>query len=285
MNCIKLLACTLCFISSLATGQKKADLKTEPFDLAGIENSVVEIKDNLYACKYEVSNGQYLQFIEFLRISKEFGSIHTAMPDTLNWRDKQTLNELFVARYLRHPDYKNFPVVNINYDAALLFCRKLTDTYNAWPKRKFKKVIFRLPDEEEWERAAQGRKFGADYPWGNKLYENNQLMCNFLQIGDENIVFDTLSRKLIIKNAGDLSNPGTSKQKPPSVMPVDAFSPNGSGLYNVCGNVAEMIVIKGISKGGGWRSPGGDVKVKSRGYYSKSAADLGFRCFMEILEK
>ena len=55
-------------------------------------------------------------------------------------------------------------------------------------------------------------------------------------------------------------------------------------ILAIIGNVSEMIQEKGLSKGGNLRSPGGDVTIKSRSKYKKSAIDLGFRYFMEIIE-
>jgi len=66
---------------------------------------------------------------------------------------------------------------------------------------------------------------------------------------------------------------------------VDSYGGNGFDIYKIGGNVAEMVADKGISRGGGWRSPGYDVRIKSIGIYKGSAFDLGFRCFMEVIEE
>ena len=34
--------------------------------------------------------------------------------DTLVWRDKLGYNEPYVTQYLRHPAYRNYPVVGVN---------------------------------------------------------------------------------------------------------------------------------------------------------------------------
>jgi len=57
------------------------------------------------------------------------------------------------------------------------------------------------------------------------------------------------------------------------------------GLYNMSGNVAEMIQEKGIACGGGWRSCGYDVQITSTEKYDHSDVDLGFRYFIEIVEE
>jgi formylglycine-generating enzyme required for sulfatase activity len=51
------------------------------------------------------------------------------------------------------------PVVGVNWDDALAYCRWLSDQTGE---------EFRLPTEAEWERAARGGREGALYPWGDE---------------------------------------------------------------------------------------------------------------------
>jgi gliding motility-associated lipoprotein GldJ len=53
-----------------------------------------------------------------------------ALPDTLVWRDKLGYNEPFVNGYLRHPAYKNYPVVGISWQQATDYCAWRTDRVN-----------------------------------------------------------------------------------------------------------------------------------------------------------
>ncbi len=255
------------------------------FSFKEIEKSVAKITDSLYAGKYEVSNSLYHFFEMDLITNNKKELLKISRPDTLNWRDKLEYNEPLVELYFRHPAYQNYPVVNISYKAATLFCEWLTEKYNANPKRCFKKVVFRLPSEKEWEKAAKGGNNISIYPWGDRLMQN-KYMCNYKNIGDEFIKYDTLTKKLIIdpdyNTFGVAENLNDATDIP---APVNSYLPNNFGLYNVCGNVAEMVQEKGVSRGGGWKSPGGDVRIKSRAHYMKSSTDLGFRYFMEIIEK
>ena len=53
-----------------------------------------------------------------------------ALPDTLVWRDKLGYNEPFVTHYLRHPAYKNYPVVGVSWIQANDYCIWRTDRVN-----------------------------------------------------------------------------------------------------------------------------------------------------------
>lgn len=277
-------------LSSFAIVSFNPDIKKKEnipeFSIKDIDKSVIQISDSLYAGKYEVSNLQYRFWGNDIIKNNQTDLMNIFLPDTLNWLDKSSYYEPLVEYYFRHPAYQDYPVVNISYEATEKYCEWLTEKYNADPKRHFNKVLFRLPTATEWETAAKGGSEYSRYPWGDRLIQEGKVMCNYMGIGDECINLDTLKNELIIHKIG--SNPGIAgnlNDDADITAPVNSYEPNKFGLYNVCGNVAEMISEKGISRGGGWKSTGGDVRIKSVAAYTKSACDLGFRYFMEIIEK
>ncbi|MEI6851712.1 MAG: SUMF1/EgtB/PvdO family nonheme iron enzyme [Bacteroidota bacterium] len=255
-----------------------------PVTLKEIESSVVKLNDKLYAGKYEVSNRLYLAFEQSLKKAGKTEQLKTAMVDSVNWRDKLAYNEPYVDYYYRHPAYANYPMVNISYDAAQLFCQWLTDWYNADAKRKYKKVVFRLPTESEWVMAAQGGNKGNIYSWGMNLMKDGLWAGNFRRIRDEGLRYDTIKKEIVVDNS-HYGVVGQYDDAADITAPVDAYKPNGLGIFNTCGNVAEMISNKGIACGGGWRSLGGDIRIDSRMSFARSASDIGFRYFMEIVEE
>jgi formylglycine-generating enzyme required for sulfatase activity len=236
-----------------------------------INKSLVKVNTKLYASKYEVSNKIYSDFILALKQKKEYEKLQIAQIDTLRWIDKISYNEPYVKYYHSHPAYLNYPVVNVSYDGAQLFCEWLTETYNNNPKRKFKKVIFRLPTEEEWMYAAHGGNTNTIYPWKENALRNNkgQILFNYKK---------ELSDTMWVE--------GKYIENTDVTAPVKSYWKNNYGIYNMGGNVAEMISEKGITKGGSWREDAEFMKVKNKNKFDGNAqSNIGFRYFMEIVEK
>jgi formylglycine-generating enzyme required for sulfatase activity len=252
--------------------------------LKDFEKSITKTDDKLFMSKYEVTNLQYLAFLESLKDEGKNEIFGKANIDSMRWQDKAAYNTPYIDLYHRHPAYYSYPVVNISCEGAVLFCEWLTGIYNAYEKRKYKKVVFRLPSKEEWIYAARGGLSNNKYPWAGFYltdYKGNA-MCNYRSIGDEWIHHDLENQTLVIlEHSG---NPDRSSASGDITAPVTLYKPNGYGLYNMSGNASEMISEKGIAMGGSYKSPGYDVRIESSETYSHPNTHIGFRFCMEVLE-
>lgn len=259
------------FVVSTTTFNNTTEYK---FDI----KQFVQVKDDLWVSKYEVSNADYRKFIIDVSNSNEALPVLTVLPDTLVWRNDLENTEPFVQYYFRNNSYDNYPVVGVQYEAAKAYCKWLTDQYNQHHHKKLKKVLFKLLSKDEWVFAANKGDTSKVYTWGSGFLQNNrkQYLCNFTHT-----VFklDSITKKYI-------ESPDPNAIRGTTITaPINSFYPNSFGIYNMCGNVAEMIEEKGIAKGGSFLDPGYHVRIASEKKYSKPQADIGFRIAIKIIEQ
>lgn len=246
---------------------------TENFNIKEIDKSMAKVSNNFYASKTEVSNAEYNLFVSALKANDDKALISVAEIDASQWKKAASHYESYAKYYSSHPAYQDYPVVNISHEGAELFCQWLTDEYNKDPKRKFHKVIFRLPSEAEWLLAAKGVDPEAIYPWKGTALQNKKgrYNCNFKRPGEN-----------------EMGQPGELIDGADVTAPVLSYSPNAFGLYNMSGNVAEMLTIKGRTKGGSWLDEAEFIDIDANQSEVDSDAPsptVGFRYFMEVLEK
>lgn len=191
--------------------------------------------DGFWMDQHEVTNAQFSKFIDStnyktvaeLRPKKEWfpadfpdekriaGSAVFVVP-------KAITNKVNVSQWWqyveganwRHPqgptsnikNIMNHPVVHISYQDAL--------TYAQWAGND-------LPTEAQWEYAARGGLGIHDYTWGDDFRPNKQWMAN------------TWQGSFPIKNSAEDGHLLTA--------PVGCYPPNDYGLYDLAGNVWEIV--------------------------------------------
>ena len=102
----------------------------------------------------EVTNLMYMEYLDWLKRifdpnDENYTNIYNgALPDTLVWRNRLGYNETMTNNYLRHPAYKDYPVVGVNWIQAVEFCKWRTDRVNEdiLEKNKYLKKDAKLAD-------------------------------------------------------------------------------------------------------------------------------------------
>ena len=97
---------------------------------------------SFYIDETEVRNIDYLEYLDWIKRhyvnenspfftgTQRLEIYEKALPDTLVWRDKLGENETFLNNYLRHPAYREYPVVGVSWEQANDYCVWRTDRVN-----------------------------------------------------------------------------------------------------------------------------------------------------------
>ncbi|AOR28846.1 gliding motility protein GldJ [Formosa sp. Hel1_33_131] len=88
---------------------------------------------SFYMDETEVTNMMYLEYLDWIKRvyppdNPDYRSIYNgAVPDTLVWRNRLGYSEVMVENYLRHPAYKDYPVVGVSWMQAVEFANWRSD--------------------------------------------------------------------------------------------------------------------------------------------------------------
>jgi formylglycine-generating enzyme required for sulfatase activity len=256
--------------------EKLVFFEVRDFDISGSKFHT----DEFYMSTTEVTNAEYRLFLSDLKAAGEMDRFEMAKIDSTAWRESLTYNEPFVEHYHKHPAYDNYPVVNISYEGALEYCHWMEKKLNSEASPSGQAYEVRLPTKAEWVRAARGNQDYSVYAWGGAALQNAKgcILCNYMYMGDESVTFDAESGEYkVIKGLATMGVAGHLKDNAAITAPVYSYSPSNQGLYNMNGNVAEMVAEQGKAMGGSWRSPGYDVRNESESNFSKPMPTVGFR--------
>jgi formylglycine-generating enzyme required for sulfatase activity len=198
-----------------------------------------------YMTATEVTNGQYQNFLNDLVKQGKTKDYEMAKIDTVFWLKTDVGGAAaFAATYHKQ---KDLPVVNMSKEGAKLYCQWLTEQYRV--KNDYKvSTEFRLPTKSEWEYAARGGINNDLHPWGRLVVKTKAgYLAQF-------------------KVIGQVLGP----------VKVKTFPANNFGLYDMAGNVAEMVSDSNIVKGGSWNSNDEKIQIQSEEPYEVSPT-TGFR--------
>lgn len=220
----------------------------------------------LYISPTEVTNSQYNEFLKEMKQKDSIGYV-CYLPDTNQWQKVMGDAEDYILYYHRHPAYLDYPVVNISHESAKAYCNWLTNKLNKYGSNT---VEVRLPTEKEWEMAAQGNHDGfypwdGDLPWQSEGKNAGKMLANFKRgKGD------------YMGIAGNLNDGADITNK------VQVYPPNSMGVYDMAGNVSEMIATEGVTKGGSWNNRFDELAIKKQQSMDTTSPEIGFRYVVEI---
>lgn len=248
-----------------------------PSGYSVIENDTFSVQ-SFYMSTSEITNFQYQEFLYDLKAKGELEKLEIARVDTMGWSKHFPSLESEDRFYATHPAYRDYPVVNISKEAALLYCD--------WLSNKYKEIYgdhisikFRLPTRAEWIRAARGSFHSQEYAWNDNsiLSTEGEYRANHLAVESQNIRRNPSTGNLEVVPMDDLLTPIYIGDNAMLTARVESYDPNDFGIYDLNGNVSEMIADGDFAVGGSWRSPGYDVRNESIEDFNTSSPTVGFR--------
>jgi len=225
----------------------------------------------------EVSNIEYKTFLFDLLMRNDKAGFLKAKPDQSLWNTiyDQKLGKYFEDVYFSDKAYNDYPVVNVSREGAELYCKWLKEEseYLANEKDLLKEeelqMLFNrsygLPSANDWAYASEAGKLENNYPWNGPYMRNSKgaYLANFC-IAKEKETPGSAAASRHYTSAGVGLGPGQEMLS----CRVDAFKPNAFRLYNMSGNVSELVLDDStgqlLAKGGSWNSPAEELKISSR---------------------
>jgi formylglycine-generating enzyme required for sulfatase activity len=204
--------------------------------------------------RYPVTNGQYKRFVDERGHQLPYITAEAYQHQGFLVHPYHKVKEFLWRQGSFPPGQENRPVVLVSYHDAVSYCR--------WKGEKVR-AKYRLPTEEEWEKAARGTD-GRIFPWGSKWIAENL-------------------------NSGSHSG---------STTPVGGFPLGKSlyGLYDMVGNTFEWTSTpwqaptigsqarKMVLKGCSWDDLPGTCRAAMRHGRPASSKHIliGFRCVSDL---
>lgn len=207
--------------------------------------------DGFYIFETEITNKQYQEFLYSLVKKKNWDALKICRIDSANWNQALNFENTYAFDYHLTSQFAEYPVVNISYDAAKMFCAWLEDRIQA----KVENAVVRLPTEYEWVYAAKGGNPDAEFPWDNTSIKNKKDVefCNYNSPDDGTCLATNYAR---------------------------SYFANAYGLYNMSGNVSEWLNTPGVTKGGSWGSDALQMRIDAKDQFSGTSRPspyIGFR--------
>lgn len=217
--------------------------------------------------KFELTNKIFCSFLNYIHCDS-LGKINRLKVIDLNPKYTKIYYDKATGRFFVLKDFENFPVVNVSWAGASLFCKKMGGS---------------LPSEAEWEYAAKGGvyaiRFYTDLKKSDYAYEYRFSGGNTMaEVG------------WFVDNSDGMC------------QYVGNLNPNQLGLYDMCGNVWEWcydnynkdfykrngdstdpICMNGsgvrVNRGGSWSSDAQYCRITNRNYLDEFDFNpyLGFR--------
>lgn len=263
------------FLSCLFLGCNSSKrLTVNDYHKTVLPPNCVKVSENLFCDQTEISNLQWLEYLfwtkeVFGKNSKEY---LLSLPDTTVWDEFGNCLEGFGSDYLRHPAYRDHPVVGVSQEQVQAFAKWRSD--RVFESRLIKLKVISHDSNQTPENYFTVERFFTEI--------KDTLAVDSKEIYYPHFRLPTLNERSVILNFSDsvdtqyfnncrtkfckkmrLEFPKFISNRKPCDIPKEYdnptikihegwFAETNNAIYNLRGNVSEWTAEKNITVGGGW---------------------------------
>ena len=253
----------------------------------------VEIAPNLYCDQFEISNIDWKEYVYWVK--RVFGDstpeYFASLPDTTVWEKLDSCYHIYKQVYFSHPSYNSYPVVGVSHQQSL--------EYSIWRSdRVFEQLLIRQNKISLDQNLDPKTYFTIDRYYNRTLktiidpelylfYPNYELPSRedraSILISVDSLNFSKLEkcktkkcRDQFVNYPKMQSDIDSCSSAIPMISTGDVQS-NLFPIYNLRGNVSEMLSQPDLQCGGSWNSKRGDVIKNDLQNNLMPSATIGFR--------
>lgn len=267
---------TACTTSNKITADNFHNYETPP--------NGIKISDSLYCDQTEINNLNWMEYMFWNK--KTFGAQSyeyiSTLPDTSVWLETDSCLHSYVKYYLRHPAYRNYPVVGVSQNQAEKFSKWRSDRVFEYLLVKHKVIEFDTAQTRESYFTIE-KYFKCElqnvisdikvhyYPkFRLPSITERQLILAYSDSIDKTGFEKYNSKKCSYYNESYpkiWSNiipcvKDTFKIDPTRAVYMNCTSKKIKPIYNLRGNVNEWTSEVNIATGGGWKDRTEDILLK-----------------------
>ncbi|MCH2224891.1 MAG: formylglycine-generating enzyme family protein [Crocinitomicaceae bacterium] len=248
----------------------------------------------------EVSNLEYRTFLFDLLIQGRKAEFKLAAPSQEKW------TELFGEEmrgmqneYFSDPKFDAYPVCNVSPEGVNMYCKWLTLELNKSDYKKKMKMLLndiRLPHRVEWVKAVSKEGKHLPYPW-----KGDSVLGKYGFFAAANFKLPEVHDSVRVVDPNAITTLGFMGAGSIFVK-ADFHWKEEDGLYNACGNVAELVCETNVSSsdlttrkdgeygtaGGGWMNTAEEIKILNEDLHkgiNEGHPNVGFRVVMTYMKK
>ncbi len=251
------------------------------FNEKSLPPGVALIEDNYYVDRNEVSNIDYREYQYW--VSRVFGMASEEYRATLLDASVLEIEFKLSKDYYSNPRYSEYPVVGVSWEQALAYSKWRTDRVCEMILIEHD-IIDRHPENTAKNYFTYQKYLNGEYHDYEPVEELEVAIYSLPTKREwEEIIYPTFAAKTKKKTSYH-----TKKSKIAKGPRERGYKKlKKKSVYNLLGNVSEMVAEKGISKGGSWQHSLEECSMHNEIKYSAPANWLGFRnaCKTVVLKK